>query len=37
MWGEIAAAREADVELDIHTPEGETIDLITPARLRRDA
>ena len=37
MWREIAAAREAEVELETHTPEGETIDLITPARLRRDA
>jgi GTP-binding protein len=37
MWREIAAAREADADVDVGTDEGETIDLITPARLRRDA
>ena len=35
-WREIAVAREAEVELDVQTTEGETIDLITPGRLRRD-
>jgi GTPase len=37
MWREIAAARETEVALDIHATESESIDLITPARLRRDA
>ena len=38
MWREIAAARAAEVELEAHAPdEEESIDLITPARLRRDA
>ena len=37
MWREIASARAAEVDLDAHADVDETIDLITPGRLRRDA
>jgi len=37
MWRAISAAREAEVELDTHAPDDDSIDLITPARVRRDA
>ena len=37
MWREISAAREAEVELETHASDDDSIDLITPARLRRDA
>jgi len=37
MWREIAAARESDVEVETQKSEDDTIDLITPARVRRDA
>jgi GTP-binding protein len=36
-WREIAAAREAEVDLEAHPADDESIDLITPGRLRRDA
>jgi GTPase len=37
MWREISAAREAELDLDVQRPEDDSIDLITPARVRRDA
>ncbi|HEY7189708.1 MAG TPA: GTPase ObgE [Vicinamibacterales bacterium] len=37
MWREISAAREAEVEVDTQSAEDDSIDLITPARVRRDA
>jgi GTP-binding protein len=37
MWRAIAAARATDVELETPAAEDDSIDLITPARVRRDA
>ncbi|HEY1306862.1 MAG TPA: GTPase ObgE [Vicinamibacterales bacterium] len=37
MWREIAMARASEVDLDEHATDDESIDLITPARVRRDA
>jgi GTP-binding protein len=37
MWREISAAREAEVDLEAQPPDDDSIDLITPGRLRRDA
>jgi len=37
MWREISAAREAEIEIDTDAAEPDSIDLITPARVRRDA
>jgi GTPase len=37
MWGEIASARAAEIDLEAHAPDEEAMDLLTPARLRHDA
>jgi GTPase len=37
MWREISAAREAEIDLNTPRSEDDSIDLITPARVRRDA
>jgi GTP-binding protein len=37
MWREIVAARVADVDLEAPPADDESIDLITPGRVRRDA
>jgi GTPase len=37
MWREIVAARAAEIDLERHASDDESIDLITPARVRRDA
>ena len=37
MWREIASARAAELDLAAHAPDEESMDLITPGRLRPDA
>ena len=37
MWREISTARASEIDLDRDAADDETIDLITPARVRRDA